>query len=447
MEKELDTVLIRQAVADDEEWITDLMERVLTPYYDGDNRAHARRIVHAHLAGGHDAVGFFSHEQRTFVAVVNGKRAGIIHLVGKRQQTYKISPLIVSESFRGMHGLGSKLLDHAIEYAKAASSRQIYCTVAEANRSAMAFFLRKGFIRAGSSDSHYKVGSTEVMLYKQLYDTEALVQMDRLNISVLPFDVESDASQVRTMILRTIPADFDGVDDAWVDALFAGYCRRHTQDINLKYKLIYVAKDSSGTVLGVAGATPKKGTPIKLMPFIAETQQAFDAMLCELPNHLVTYGRKLYLHISPTVPQVLSMQRHGWKIDAAMPGAYRPDVVTQQWSLDVPAETMRIIRVKRPFFDHICSRQKTLEVRVGYDSIKRIQKGDQIRFVTHDASRDVRVSDIRTYASFSEMLAVEDYRLISPESGSSEEVHSILRGFYDDAKEHLGVVVLQLAVH
>lgn len=53
---------IRHATTTDREWVSDLMDRTLAPYYDGDHRAHADRIFRAHLAGGHDTVGFFSHE-------------------------------------------------------------------------------------------------------------------------------------------------------------------------------------------------------------------------------------------------------------------------------------------------------------------------------------------------------------------------------------------------
>lgn len=124
-------VLIREARDGDFDWVADLMHNALEPYYGGDHRAHARRIFEAHVMGGYDRVGFFSFEQRMFVIEVNGLRAGIIHLVGKRQLTYKISPLVVAPEFRGQLGLGSRLLEHAETYARTQSARQLYCTVAE----------------------------------------------------------------------------------------------------------------------------------------------------------------------------------------------------------------------------------------------------------------------------------------------------------------------------
>lgn len=345
---ETSNIHIREAKNEDEEWVTELMHRTLDAYYDGDHRAHAKRIFSAHVEGGLDKVGFFSFEQRMFIAEADGERAGVIHVVGKRQQTYKISPLIVAEAFRGTRGIGRALLDHAEAYARSREARQLYCTVAGSNHGAMQFFVRHGFIRAGTSDSHYKKGIRETMLYKPLYSTETIQAFDRVSVSVIPFE-ERNAEQVQDLILKTLPSSFGGISEEWVTALFKGYRRRHTSDVNSKYKLIFVASDSDGHVVGIAAATPKKGTPIKLMPLIATSQVAFDALLTDLPHQLAPYGHKLYIHINPTVEEVLSLQRQGWKLDAAMPGAYRPDTVTQQWSLEIGETTMRTMRVKRRF--------------------------------------------------------------------------------------------------
>lgn len=444
MEKKERHVHIRQATVADRGWVTNLMDVTLTPYYDGDHRAHAERIFRAHLAGGNDAIGFFSREQRMFVAEEDGTPLGVIHVVGKRQGTYKISPLIVLPERRGTRGIGKTLLSHAEAYALANDARQMYCTVAEGNRSAMQFFLRNGYVVAGNSDSHYKSGSREVMLYKRLRTLEEMRRCDQTSISVVPFETR-DADQVRSLILKELPGSFAGIDDDWVDSLFRGYERRHEADVNAKYKLVYVARDYKGKVLGIAAATPKKGTPIKLMPLIAVTDMAFEALLTDLPFQLAPYGHKLYVHICPTVPQALALQRNGWRLDAAMPGAYRPDVVTQQWSLDVGHDTMRTMRLKKRFFDQVKAGTKSLEVRVAYDSIKSIKIGERIRLVTHDDSFVVRVSDKRSHATFRDMLEAEPYGSIVPDAATADAVHRTLKGFYDDRKEALGVVVLEFA--
>jgi len=442
-----ESVLIREAREDDFGWVENLMQNALEAYYGGDHRAHAKRIFDAHISGGIDRLGFFSFEQHMFIAEVGNERAGMIHLVGKRQSTYKISPLIVAPEFQGRLGLGSRLLEHAESYVRGHQARQIYCTVAKQNVTALQFFLRKGFIRAGSSDSHYKTGVTETMLYKPLYGVSKIMSLDQLHVSVLPLDENNEETkeQVGRLLLEKLQGSFEGITDDWVRALFDGYSRRSTFDINTKYKLIYVATDSMGRVIGVAGATPKKGSPIKVMPFIATNTVAFEALLIDIPHQLVPYGHKLYIHINPTADEVISLQRLGWKLDAAMPASYHPNVVTQQWSLDIGETTMRTIRIKRRFFDLIQSGKKTLEVRVGYDTINRIQAGEHIRLVTHTGSFEVKIRDIRRYRTFEEMLGVEPWERIALDSRSREEVLSLFKQIYPAQKEKLGVVVLEFA--
>lgn len=440
-------IVIREARSDDFEWVENLMQNALKAYYGGDHQAHAKRIFSAHIAGGTDCIGFFSFEQRMFIIEVDGDRAGMIHLVGKRQSTYKISPLIVAPGFQGRFGLGSRLLEHAEVYARGQQARQLYCTVAEKNIAALQFFLRKGFIRAGSSDSHYKSGVTETMLYKPFYEVNKIMSLDQLHVSVLPLDETNTEmkEQVSWLLLEKLQSSFEGITEDWVAALFDGYSRRHTLDINTKYKLIYVAVDNTGRVIGVAGATPKKGSPIKVMPFVATNTVAFEALLIDTPHQLAPYGRKLYIHINPTADEVLSLQRLGWKLDAAMPSAYRSNVVTQQWSLDIGETTMRTMRVKRRFYDLIYSGKKTLEVRVGYDTINRIQTGERIRLITHTGSFEVKVNAIRRYCTFEEMLRAELWERIAPDAGSHEEVLALFKQIYPPHREKLGVVVLEFA--
>lgn len=440
--QETNTV-IRGATGGDSEWVSELMQNALEPFYGGDHRAHAKRILEAHLNGGMDLVGFFSFEQRMFILEVNGIRAGMIHLVGKRQQTYKISPLILAPEFRGKFGIGSILLIHAEEYARRHKARQVYCTVAEQNVGAMQFFLRKGFIRAGSLDSHYKTGIVETMLYKILYEVKEIFTYESTQISVVPFEPKHEDEATR-LLLSALPESFSGVDENWVKALYSGYERRSGGDINSKFKLIFVAVNGDGEVVGVAGMTPKKGEPIKVMPFVAKNRVAFDALLVDLPHQLVQYGRKLYIHINPTPVEVVSLQRFGWKLDAAMPSAYRTGVVTYQWSLEIGATTMRDMRVKPRFINLIRSGRKTLEVRVGYDNINRIQVGEHIRFVSHESTLEVRVSAIRRYQSSEALLVNESWEKIAPDLVSGDAVLRLLKQIYPPDKEKLGMVVLEI---
>lgn len=435
-------LLIRPAEERDYEWVAELMANTLAPFYDGDHRAHAYRIFETHIKGGVDYVGHFSTEQHMFIAEYDAEQVGLIHLVVKKQETVKISPLIVDPKFRAQLGIGSKLLAYAEDFARIHGARQLYCTVASINHPALEFFIKKGFRVTGTARRHYKPEHDEHMLYKQLIEDQGY---DAPNVSVVNFDYSRHAESVRELILNTLSSNFLGVDDAWVDALFTGYSRRNSADINTKYKIIYVA-ETDGHVTGVVGATPKKGDPIKLMPLVAANEAAFEALIIDLQGLLMDYGHKLYVHLVPEAWQVACMQRHGWAIEGVFPGGYAPNSVVQQWGtfLKNGGETMRTMRIKRPYYDAILSGKKTLEVRVGYDSIRRYKVGDLIKLETSQVSRVVRIKAIRNYATFASMIDQEEPSKIVPNEVDKGKVLRLLKEIYPPHKEALGVYVFEI---
>ena len=440
-EASVSNIVVRPARASDFGFVSDLMVRALTPFYDGDHRAHARRIFDTHIAGGVDRVGQFSAGQYMFIAESDGRPVGVIHVVNKKQGTVKISPLIVDTAYRGKMGVGSMLLKHAEDFARSLGARQIYCTVAEPNKKALGFFLRKGFRITGTAKDHYKIGIDEHMLYKQLIDEAGF---DSPNISVVPFDESQHADGARALILSQMSGDFDGVDSNWVDALFAGYRRMESGDVNTKFKIIFVA-ECDGQVVGVAGATPKKGQPIKLMPLVAKSEAAFEALVIDLQGLLEDYGHKLYVHLVPEPWQIACLQRHGWALEGVFPGGYAPNSVVQQWGLSLQkGSPVRKLRIKKPYFDDIMSGRKTLEVRVGYNSIKRLKAGELLQLETGHTSGAVRIKSIRIYRNFADMLATELWQQIVPQAKSEEEALRLLRKIYPDHKERLGVHVIEV---
>ena len=438
----INDVTIRSAAADDFEWVAELMVRALSPFYDGDHRAHAQRIFDTHMKGGIDHVGHFSAGQYMFIAEQNGQPVGLIHVVEKKQETVKISPLIVSTHYRGKLGIGSMLLKHAEDFARNLGARQLYCTVASPNQKALQFFLRKGFRITGTAKDHYKHGVDEHMLYKQLVDEAGF---DSPNVSVIPFDEEKHANGARDLILSQMSDVFRGVDDDWVDALFAGYKRKELGDVNAKFKIIFTA-ECGGEVVGIAGATPKKGQPIKLMPLVAKSEAAFEALVIDLQGLLLDYGHKLYVHLVPEPWQVACLQRHGWTLEVVFPGGYAPNSVVQQWGLNFNKEgaTVRKMRIKRPYFDAIMSGRKTLEVRVGYDNIKRLKAGELLQLETGHTSGVVRIKSIRVYDNFADMLATEPWREIVPQVNDQTAALRLLREIYPSHKERLGVHVIEV---
>lgn len=438
----METILIRDARSDDLDFVKNLMQKALEPFYGGDHQAHADRIFRAHINGGDDNIGHFSFSQKMFVITIDEKVAGMIHIVGKRQGTYKISPLIIDADYRGKHGLGGRLLVFIESYVYSLDARQIYCTVAKQNYAAINFFVHHGYVIAGESESHYKNGITEVMMYK-LFDREAFSgQFDTSQISVIPMEAKYEAG-ARKLILEKLPDSFSGVDHSWVDSLFAGYNRRDSQDINQKFKIIYVAVDSGQEVVGIIGATPKKGEPIKAMPLMAKNFQAFVALLIDAPYLLKGYGKKLYTHINPTVSEVIALQRFGWKLNALMPEAYKEGIITQQWGFDFSDDCTRALRVKSSFLKSVKNGKKTLEVRVLYTMIDKIIIGDHIKLFDYDESIIVEVKNRRVYRNFPEMLEHEDSDKIAP-GYSKENLLNLLRSFYSAEKEALGIVVFEI---
>lgn len=334
------TVDIRKAKTGDVDFVSHLMTEALEPFYDGDHRAHARRIFTTHINGNVDSVGQFSLGQYTFIAEVNHHPAGMIHLVVKKQGTVKISPLIVAPEYRGKFGIGSKLLRYAEDFARKHHARQLYCTVAAQNQATLKFLFRKGFHLAGKAQDHYKPGIDECMLYKPLNQSAA---PDLSDISIVPFDEKKHAVAARQLILSRVGSDLNGVDDTWVDALFASYQRRESRDINAKYKLIFIAEQDR-KVVGVVVATPKKGQPIKIMPLVAKSEAVFEVLVANLPQLLAGYSRKLYVHLIPEPWQIACLQRHGWTIEGLFPEGYALDVTVQQWGLRIKKRDIKKVR-------------------------------------------------------------------------------------------------------
>ena len=180
------------------------------------------------------------------------------------------------------------------------------------------------------------------------------------------------------------------------------------------------------------------------MPFVADDIQAFSALVAELPGLLREYGHKLYTHAVPSAVEVATLQHHGWNIEAMMPDAYKRGVVTQQWGLVLEEKVMKTMRVKQQYFNAIMAGTKPLEVRVGYASIQKIQKGDNILLECGHHSGIVKVAEIRKYKDFSEMLKNEKAAHIVP-SDPDGALH-ILKGIYPPEKEQLGVYVFQFEI-
>lgn len=99
-------------------------------------------------------------------------------------------------------------------------------------------------------------------------------------------------------------------------------------------------------------------------------------------------------------------------------------------------------RIKRDYYNLINKGVKTLEVRVGYPDIKRVQKGDTITF--KDCSNiKFEVVRVTRYEDFPEMLDSEDSSKAIPGVNKYKAL-SMYQDIYPEEKEALGVYVFEL---
>jgi HAD superfamily hydrolase (TIGR01662 family) len=106
-----------------------------------------------------------------------------------------------------------------------------------------------------------------------------------------------------------------------------------------------------------------------------------------------------------------------------------------------PAGRLKVLWIREPYLSLILSGRKTVEVRVGYENIRRLQPGDRLKL------NDRHLATIRRigrYADFDELLAQEDAAAIAPDLGPHALLDA-LRELYPPEKEALGAVALEIA--
>jgi phosphoglycerate dehydrogenase-like enzyme len=97
--------------------------------------------------------------------------------------------------------------------------------------------------------------------------------------------------------------------------------------------------------------------------------------------------------------------------------------------------------IKEEYLQQIRDGRKTIEIRVGYSNISRLQAGDLL--MVNDEDRYI-IRRIGRYANFETMLAHENMAAIAPDTPSDELLGQI-RAIYPREKEELGVIALEIA--
>ena len=96
--------------------------------------------------------------------------------------------------------------------------------------------------------------------------------------------------------------------------------------------------------------------------------------------------------------------------------------------------------IKDDYLQMILAGRKTIEVRVGYSNIIRLQAGDRLLL---NGQHPYIIRRIGRYASFEELLRCEDPASIAPGMTAAELLNA-LRAIYPADKEALGVVALEI---
>jgi ASC-1-like (ASCH) protein len=102
---------------------------------------------------------------------------------------------------------------------------------------------------------------------------------------------------------------------------------------------------------------------------------------------------------------------------------------------------LKTLWIKDEYLQQILSGRKTVEVRVAYSNIARLQPGDVL--LLNDQHRYV-ITDIRRYPNFEAMVAAENPRAIAPDLTGRQALLEVCRAIYPSEKEALGVVALEV---
>jgi ASC-1-like (ASCH) protein/GNAT superfamily N-acetyltransferase len=437
---------VRFATNGDRDYLRTAFQDALDPFYGGDHHAHVDRLLRTHLSGGVDRRGLLSTRQVLYVLWCGQTRVGALNLVFKRQGTCKISPLILYPAVHRNHGLGAHLLETAERAARNLGARQLYCTVAKRNHDALSFFLQAGFVACGQSDDQYKDGVTEVLLRRPLLAAQTEDGPESI-ISVGELRSQNEWAPARRLLLDGLSDEVSDADDRWLDSLWAG-AEAGSACPGAATTWVFGARDRLDRYRAAAIGMGKKGDAIKVMPLASADIEGFRAMVIDLPSLLMGKGRKAYLHIAPDAEQVSALQLAGWRLEGLLPAAYCQKVVTQQWGCQLGEDvSVSNLRIHPRFLDLIKRGKKTLEIRVGYDHVKRIRPGDTLRLFSKSepAPFEVTVADVRSYHSFTELLDHEEVTQALP-GMSAEEALRELRRIYPRQKEERGVLVLELKI-
>lgn len=100
----------------------------------------------------------------------------------------------------------------------------------------------------------------------------------------------------------------------------------------------------------------------------------------------------------------------------------------------------KVLWIREPYLQQILEGRKTIEVRVGYENIRRLRVGDLLRL---NDLHLYRIRRVAFYPDFEALLAHEPAAAIAPDL-PADSLLAALRDLYPPEKEALGAVALEI---
>ncbi len=102
---------------------------------------------------------------------------------------------------------------------------------------------------------------------------------------------------------------------------------------------------------------------------------------------------------------------------------------------------VKTLWVREPHLTEILAGRKTVEVRVGYENIRRLEAGDQLKL---NDKHLVTICRVGVYSDFAELVTHESSEEIAP-GLAPQDLLAALRDIYPPEKESLGAVALEIS--
>jgi ribosomal protein S18 acetylase RimI-like enzyme len=319
-------VLIREATIEDSQFLSELMESTLNTYYTEDHKEKALKILDAHLNKTDKNFGLLTLEQKVFIITLNGIQIGMVDLVTKRQNTFKISPIIIKSEFRNK-GYGTLLYDYIEKYVSKKKGRQIFCTVSEESGRTINFFFKNNFNIAGKCIGYQKKDVTEFLLYKDLHFSEQ-EKTAKGNYQIVLAE-EKDKEFVTAAFGKYFSNIVESIDEKLYEKLFKA-------TNNSKKNEIYISATKDTEIVGLAVASKKKSGIIKVLPIVHQDQEVFSQLIQFLPKNFQGKGfRKIYLQTFTDAYNVILLQKFQWTLEGVLPNSYKDNSVTLLWTKEL----------------------------------------------------------------------------------------------------------------